>query len=94
MREPPRSRHQHPVHALRDGYVRAIDNRVLSRLAKLAGAPAASAAGVQLAAGVGQWVHRGDLLFTVHAETPGELAYALDYHQLHPDVFMLSEEMP
>jgi thymidine phosphorylase len=94
MREPPTAQHQHPVTALRDGYVRAIDNRVLARLAKLAGAPAAPAAGLFLQARVGQWVHRGDPLFTLHAQTPGELAYALDFHRGHPDVFVLGEDMP
>ncbi len=92
MRTPPIAKFQHPIHALRDGYVTAIDNRVLSRIAKLAGAPAAVAAGIYVNAKVGQWVHRGDPLFVLHAESPGELAYALDYYQLHPDVFSLGEE--
>jgi thymidine phosphorylase len=94
LRVPPVAQFQHPVYALRDGCVDAIDNRNLSRLAKLAGAPAAPAAGIHLAVQVGQWVHRGDLLFTLYAEAPGELAYALDFHQLHPDVIGLSENFP
>jgi thymidine phosphorylase len=94
LRQPPVAIHQHPVHALRDGYVSAIDNRVLARLAKLAGAPASAAAGLYLAVQVGQWVHRGDLMFTLHAETPGELAYALDYYRLHTDMIGLSENYP
>lgn len=89
LREPPVARYQHPVLALRDGNVQAIDNRVLARLAKLAGAPASPSAGVHLAITLGQWLHRGDLLFTLHAETPGELAYALDFLNLHPDVISL-----
>lgn len=93
MRIPPVASHQHPIFALRDGYVKAIDNRVLSRIAKLAGAPAAAAAGLCVLAKIGQWVHRGDPLFVLHAETLGELAYALDYYQLHTDVFTLGEEM-
>jgi thymidine phosphorylase len=94
MRTPTIAPHQHPIFALRDGYVKAIDNRVLSRIAKLAGAPAAAAAGVCVKAKIGQWVHRGDPLFVLHAETKGELAYALDYHQLHTDVFTLGDELP
>lgn len=93
LRVPPVAPYQHPVVALRDGYVISIDNRILSRLAKLAGAPAAPAAGMLLAVRVGQWVHRGDVLFTLHAEAPGELAYALDYHQMHTDVIKLGEEL-
>lgn len=92
--EPPVAAYQHPVTALRDGYVSGIDSRVLARLAKLAGAPAAAAAGLQLAIRTGQWVHRGDLLFTLHAQTPGELAYALDFYQMHPDVVCLGDTVP
>jgi thymidine phosphorylase len=94
MREPPVARYQHPLFALRDGYVQAIDNRVLARLAKLAGAPAAAAAGLHIVVRVGQWVHRGDLLFTLHAETSGELAYALDFYKMHPDMISLNESLP
>jgi len=94
LRTPSVATHQNPIHAVRDGYVRAIDNRVLSRLAKLAGAPAAAAAGLYLSVRPGQWVRRGDLLFTLHAETPGELAYALDFYNLHTDMISLGETLP
>jgi len=56
-----------------------IDNRRLSLAAKLAGAPLASTAGVDLLVKQGQRVKRGATLFTVHAESPGELDYALKY---------------
>jgi len=94
IRQPTVAAHQHPLYALRDGYVHAIDNRILSRLAKLAGAPASPAAGLHLDVVIGQWVHRGDLLFTLHAESPGELAYALDFYKLHTDMISLSESHP
>jgi thymidine phosphorylase len=89
MRQPLVARYQHPLFAMRDGFVRMIDNRVLARLAKLAGAPAASAAGLYLAVRVGQWVRHGDLLFTLHTETPGELAYALAFYNLHPEMISI-----
>lgn len=79
MRVPPQSTHRFPVTAERAGRVTAIDNRRLARVAKLAGAPLAAAAGVELHTPLGREVARGEPLFTVHAETPGELAYALDY---------------
>src|SRR5690606_23187693 len=53
LREPPTARHQQPVTSDCAGWVCAIDNRVLARVAKLAGAPAAPAAGLSLAANVG-----------------------------------------
>lgn len=91
LRELPVAPCQRAVIAARSGVVRAIDNRVLSRLAKLAGAPAAPAAGLRLAVNVGDRVTRGDELFTLHAQTPGELAYALDYHRRHGDLFAIGE---
>jgi thymidine phosphorylase len=79
MRDPPRSSISHVVAAPASGTVAGFDNRRLARLAKLAGAPTAPAAGLELQVRVGDRVRPGQPLFTVHAEAPGELAYALDY---------------
>ena len=56
-----------------------IDNRRLARMAKLAGAPAAPSAGLEAPLRIGDAVERGQPLFTVHAQSRGELAYALDH---------------
>jgi thymidine phosphorylase len=66
--------------------VSAVDNRLLSRLAKLAGAPRDPAAGLELHTHLGDEVDSGDPLMTVHAESSGELQYALDYNGLHPRI--------
>ena len=63
-----------------------IDNRFLSRLAKLAGAPRDPAAGIELLAHLGDVVDKGEPLLTLHAETSGALQYALDYHARHRQV--------
>jgi len=89
LREPPFASHQKLISAPRDGEVVRIDNRRLARVAKLAGAPSAPAAGVELAVRLGQSVATGDRLYTVHAETPGELAYALHYLSAQPDVITI-----
>ncbi|MEJ2480899.1 MAG: extracellular solute-binding protein, partial [Acidihalobacter sp.] len=47
-REPGRAPYTHVIDARHDGVVSSIDNRLLARLAKLAGAPMASTAGVYL----------------------------------------------
>lgn len=92
MRTPPSAAHTRPVLASREGVVTAIDNRRLARIAKLAGAPRAKAAGIDFLAPLGRRVATGEPLFTVHAETPGELAYALDYAQRHPDVIEIGDD--
>jgi thymidine phosphorylase len=85
-REPPRATHTAVVAAAQSGTVAAIDNRLLSRLAKLAGAPRSPAAGLELHVRLGDEVDKGAPLMTVHAESPGELQYALDYHAAHARV--------
>lgn len=90
--EPPKAPHTAPVVAERDGVVVAIDNRRISNAAKLAGAPIALAAGIDFAAPLGHSVRQGDHLFTVHAESPGELKYALEYLSHHPGIVQIEEE--
>lgn len=91
MREPPRAPYVRPVLAARSGRVAAIDNRRLARLAKLAGAPKAPAAGLLLHARTGTPVSKGQPLFTVHAESLGELEYAFAYLTDQPDIMSVVE---
>jgi thymidine phosphorylase len=79
LREPPHAPYTRPVVSPRGGVVTAIDNRRLARAAKLAGAPHDPAAGITLNTPVGTRVEAGEPLFIVHAQSPGELAYAMDY---------------
>jgi thymidine phosphorylase len=87
MRVPGTAKHRHPLLSGRDGRVVRVDNRKLAKLAKLAGAPDSKAAGVEMHARLGDERRTGDSLCTVHAETRGELEYALDYAAAHPDIF-------
>lgn len=91
IREPPVASYTQPVNARRAGRVVRIDNRRLARIAKLAGAPSSPAAGLELHAPAGTLVKHGQPLFTVHAEAPGELAYALDYIAARPDIIQIEE---
>ncbi|MDD9922380.1 MAG: thymidine phosphorylase, partial [Boseongicola sp.] len=68
-----------PVNADRAGRITAIDNRRIAKIAKLAGAPGRKTSGVLLHARLGDTVDIGQPLFEVHAETRGELDWALDY---------------
>jgi thymidine phosphorylase len=82
-RVPPTAAFQQTFVAEREGVVRALDNRVLSKLAKLAGAPGSAAAGIDLHVRAGDRVSRGQPLMTLHAATPGELGYAMSYLRQH-----------
>lgn len=93
MREPARAAHTHVITAQHAGKVVAVDNRRLARLAKLAGAPKASAAGLYLQVALGSTVEVGQPLYTLHAESPGELAYALSYAQAQEDLYTIEEHL-
>lgn len=83
--------HSYTVLAVRSGVVTAIDSRELSRVAKLAGAPEARSSGIDLRAHVGDVIDLGQPLFTVLAETRGELAYALEYLGRRPPIITVEE---
>lgn len=91
MRQPPTAALTHTICSDRSGRVEAIDNRELARIAKLAGAPAAPAAGISIAAYLQSPIAAGDPLFTVHAQTKGELAYALDYIAGKPGIYTIRD---
>jgi thymidine phosphorylase len=91
MRVPPLSQHRRPLTATRTGKLVRIDNRKVAKLAKLAGAPDDKAAGLELHAKLGDHVTVGGPLCTVHADAPGQLAYALNYAAANPDIFTLDE---
>ena len=94
MREPRAAPLSHVVAATRGGAIAGIDNRRLARLAKLAGAPRAPTAGLDIHTSLGAAVHRGEPLITIHAETPGELDYARAYLAANPQIIDLTAETP
>lgn len=89
MRTPPAAQHQHVFSAPTAGRLARMDNRRLARIAKLAGAPRASAAGLDLHVRVNDDIAKHQPLFTVHADSPGELAYALQYGAAHDDAIAI-----
>lgn len=91
MRELPVSRHRHVISATRSGRLSAIDNRKISRLAKLAGAPEAKCAGIELHVHLEYIVVAGQPLCTVHSDAPGELDYALSYAAANADMFRIED---
>jgi thymidine phosphorylase len=83
MREPTIGAHTHTVEATEPGILVSMDNRRLARAAKLAGAPADSGAGLDLFVRLGDTIEVGQPLFTLCAESPGELDYALSFIEEH-----------
>lgn len=67
------------VAADRSGVVIEIDNFFLARVARLAGAPMAKGAGVDLFRKMGDTVEAGEPLYRVHAVYPANFDFARDY---------------
>jgi thymidine phosphorylase len=86
MRTPPVAALTRVWTAHRAGSIGSFDNRRISRLAKLAGAPDDAAAGLDLHVRLGDTVVAGSPLVTIHAESHGEMAYALEYLAANDDM--------
>lgn len=79
FKEPVLAIQRFDVIAETEGIVKSIDNRKLARIAKLAGAPKAPSAGILYNAELGKKISKGDLLFSIYAESTGEMDYAKEY---------------
>ena len=91
---PPRpGRLQFEITAPEDGYVTAIDNYQLARIARLAGAPMEKGAGVDLLKKVGDPVHRGEALYRVHAEIRADFEFARS-HCRRDNGYRVAPDMP
>ncbi len=86
LKTPPEARYRYEVKAESSGTVTFIDNRKIATVAKLAGAPSASAAGVLMHVFLNQAVRRGQPMFEIHAEAKGELAYSREYFGNNKDI--------
>lgn len=61
--------------ATKKGKVKAIDNKLIARIARSAGAPLASGAGIYIYKHLGDKIEKGEKLFTVYAENKDRLKY-------------------
>jgi AMP phosphorylase len=67
------------------GRVRYIDNKIISSVARIAGAPRTKSAGIYLHTSVGDSVDVGDPLFTIYSASKGRLKEASDIaYKLQP----------
>lgn len=67
------------IFAQTDGYVKAISNHSIVRIARESGAPKDKGAGVIITKKEGMQVERGDLLFTIYADNKGKLERAVRF---------------
>ncbi len=92
LRTPPVAKYTKSIKTQISGRVCYINNRLLARVAKLAGAPVAKAAGIYMHCKLHQQVDLGQNLFTLHAQSPGELEYAMEFLQQHKDEIFIIQQ--
>ncbi|MEM4282519.1 MAG: AMP phosphorylase [Candidatus Woesearchaeota archaeon] len=66
------------------GIVKRIENAVVTKIARLAGAPIDKRAGLYLHKKSGESVSKGEILFTIYAESAEKLKYAVDVAKKMP----------
>jgi thymidine phosphorylase len=75
-----------------NGVVIDIDNLVMARIARLAGAPMDAGAGVDLFKKLGDPVKKGEALYRIYAEFPADFHFACELSQRHPGYTIGKEE--
>ena len=81
--------YQFEVHAPKHGLIKKINNRKIAKLAKLSGAPQSKSAGISLNIHLEEKIEKGHVLYTLYAESKGELNYALEYYGSHDDIIII-----
>jgi thymidine phosphorylase len=89
FKKPQYANYKHDVLSEKEGIVRAIDNRKLARVAKLAGAPKSPSAGILFLAPLGKKVTKGQVLYVIYAEAEGELEYAIDFMKSNNNIISI-----
>lgn len=82
--------YQHEIKSMKSGKILSIQNLKIAKVAKLAGAPQDPGAGVYLHKKMGEEVKKGEVLFTIFAESKEELHFAIHYVETNPDIIQLS----
>lgn len=73
----PVAKYKYGVAAEHDGRIYHIDNKMISKVARAAGAPNDKAAGVLLMRERGDRVKKGDILFEIHSDSETKLDFAI-----------------
>ena len=78
QKKPELGKHLYPVRSGRSGKIVEIDNDVIAKTARIAGAPTDKGAGLYLSKKIHDAVKKGDLLYTVYAMNEFKLGLAKD----------------
>ena len=79
QKKPELGKHHYPVHSGKSGTIVEIDNDIIAKAARTAGAPSDKGAGLYLTKKIDDAVRKGDLLYTVYAESEFKLGLAKEF---------------
>ena len=79
QKKPELGKHHAPVYASKTGKILEIDNEIIAKVARIAGAPDDKGAGLYLTKKISDKVRKGDLLYTVYAESEFKLGLAKEF---------------
>ncbi len=80
-RLPPLGTYTFAVKAGRTGRIKEIDNEIIAKIARLAGAPDDKGAGLYIWKKVNDYLTKGDILYTIYAESKFKLELAKEFVQ-------------
>ncbi|MHA2030677.1 MAG: AMP phosphorylase [Candidatus Kariarchaeaceae archaeon] len=69
--------HSEDIPATKDGYISNINNMIIKSVCTAAGAPRDKGAGIVLHSKVGEFVHEGEKMFTIYANSEAKLSSAI-----------------
>lgn len=90
--EPEFAEYRYEIIAEQKGIVTDVDNRKIAKLAKLAGAPNSKSSGVDFFVKLGATIEIGQVLYVIHAETEGELNYAIEYYESQSSIITITND--
>ena len=77
------------VKAKKSGIITAINNKLISRTARMAGAPVNSGAGVFVHKKIGDAVKKGDVLYTIYSESKAHMATIMDCGGIECEIYKI-----
>jgi len=78
VKKPKLGEYRHPVKSGKAGKVKEIENEVIAKIARIAGAPLDKGSGMFILKHVGDKVKKGELLYTIYAENKTKLDLAVE----------------
>jgi putative thymidine phosphorylase len=79
QKKPALGKFKYSVRSKKTGKIKEIDNRITSKIARIAGAPTDKGSGIYLSKKWNNKVRKGELLYTVYAENRLKLELAIDF---------------